>query len=125
MHAFKLPNIIRLDNNAIVFGEEMLLLSLERLHYPGNLVTLQLKYRSSYSTCSRAFKWFIHFMQENWGYLLRDNLMFWKPSIPMFCEKIRQKLSYNCGQEVVSVDQDPHAEFKIFSFIDNTYICYL
>jgi hypothetical protein len=70
----------------------------------------------------RAFYWFIEFMVANWGYLLLNNMEYWKPSIPTFAEALRVKLATlpneNFRQQLPPANE---AEgFCVFCFIDNT-----
>ena len=68
---------------------------------------------------SLAFKLFLRHLSENWGYLLLDNMNFWKPHIPQCAEAIRRKLMgepYNCLFEAPGQE----GGFNIFGFVDNT-----
>jgi len=56
------------------------------------------------------FSWFVN----NWSYLVYDNMNFWVNSMPMFANKIRQKL---CS---IDCDFSEESGFKVFGFIDNT-----
>ena len=65
---------------------------------------------------TRAVNAFIEWLCDNWSYLLRDNLEYWKDKIPEFAEKIREACvnnpKYPCPFEPGS--------FRVFGFIDNT-----
>ena len=54
-------------------------------------------------------------LENRWGYLLRDNMAFWKPYLPTFAEKIRLKMcELGCDEYLVP------GCFRVFGFLDNT-----
>lgn len=61
----------------------------------------------------------INFVCTTWGYLLVDNLEYWYPFFPQFCNSIRQRVERNVG-DVVTLEEDLENGFSIVGFIDNT-----
>ncbi len=99
--------------------EEVLLVSLYRLHAPTTLsdATYQHVFGLSTSRVSMCFNAFLKFMVINWSYLLLDNMAYWKPHLPSCAEAIRVKLG-SLGCEFPSATA-PNG-FNVFGFIDNT-----
>ena len=56
-------------------------------------------------------------MQTHWGYLIHDNLVFWKPHLKRSADAIRTKLMTQYNLEVNAVDAEEHP-FEIVGFID-------
>ena len=98
-------------------AEEVLLVGLYRLSCPntqGNPVYRD-KFGMDQPTVSKCFSCFVSFVADKWGYLLKDNMEFWKPYLPLFAEKIRQKLCHlGCEEYLVP------GCFRVFGFLDNT-----
>jgi hypothetical protein len=100
-------------------GEEILLVSLLRMSRPYTVWDPVFKtlFGLDGSQIGSAFNWFVKFMTANWGYLMTNNLDYWKPFFSSCAEAIRCKLR-EWGLE------NPPANapdcFCIFGFIDNT-----
>lgn len=92
--AFRFPEgAIRLDNGIKTSAEEIILVSLSRLAFPHRWSDLLEQYPGRHVTVfPRIFKWFLNFMVINWGYLLLNNMQWWKPRLRESCEAIRVKL---------------------------------
>lgn len=115
----QLKPVVRLANQQLLSSEEALLITLERLHYPCNFSDLAQKYELDPTNCGRCCNHMVYFICRAWGYLLRDNLEFWLPHFPLFCEKIKLKVEKQVGR-IVSLEEDAENGFSIFGFIDNT-----
>jgi hypothetical protein len=108
----------------IIHGHEVLLISLERIALAKRLVDLQNKYHISHNICGMIINWFALWLQENWLYLIRDNLAYWAAALPgreslleISANAIRNKLINKYDMEVDPVGPDG---FRISSFIDCT-----
>jgi hypothetical protein len=101
-------------------GEEVLLLGLFRLAnpIPSTHATYVAIFGYAHDKVSKVFNVFLNFMCDEWGYLLTDMIEYWKPSIPMFADKIRLKLD-QLGCPFPS-SSNSNGGFNIFGFIDNT-----
>ena len=73
-------------------GEELLQIVLERSALGKRLVDLQNKYHRHHASIGKAINFFCAWMQQHWGYLLHDNLEFWKPYLRVSREAIVTKL---------------------------------
>jgi hypothetical protein len=117
---FQFPEFFTPDDGHVFHREEVLLFGIYRLSHLSSL------YDPAYVELfghdgirvSKIFKLFINFMVDNWGYILLDNGIFWKPYLNVMAEAIRQKcISLGCDFKEVS---DPNGGFNIFGFKDNT-----
>ena len=111
----QIPNKIKLKCRNTFRGEELLLVSLYRLHRPSTLNDGSFReiFGFEYHKVSKCFNAFVNFMVIHWGYILLDNTAYWKDHLPEFSEKIRLKCaSYGCDFL--------ENQFSIFGFIDNT-----
>ena len=121
LRGFQFPDVMYGPSGHKFSGEEVMLLGLYRLHFPSyyNHFSYKELFGFDNQRASLAFKLFLRHISLNWGYLLLDNMQFWKPYIPQCAEAIRQKLlrePYNCYFEPPGQE----AGFNIFGFIDNT-----
>jgi hypothetical protein len=108
--------LIRLDNNTVFTGEEILLIARYRFVTGLKLVHMAAVFNREYSQLSRAFNWFIRHMIDNFAYLLTDNLDYWLPDFPHFSECIREKLA-----EVSGVVY-PENGYRVCAFYDDTVL---
>ena len=121
LHGFQFPHVMFGPSGHKFSGEEVLLLGLFRMHFPSyyNHFSYKELFGFDNQRASLAFKLFLRHLSENWGYLLLDNMNFWKPHIPQCAEAIRRKLMgepYNCLFEAPGQE----GGFNIFGFVDNT-----
>jgi hypothetical protein len=93
--------------------EELLLIVLERCALGARLIDLQNKYHRNHSSIGKAINYFCSWMQQHWGYLLHDNLEFWKPYLRQSRDAIVIKLTDYYHGEVL-IDDD----FPIMAFMD-------
>ena len=74
----KFPSIITLDNRSKMSGEEVLLRGLFELVSGENKHAIAVStFGRDWSQQSRAFKWFILHIYQNFKHLLEDNLLWW------------------------------------------------
>jgi hypothetical protein len=74
-------------------AEELIIISLTRLAFPARWSDLYERFPGRKRWFLRsAFYWFLDFMITNWGYLLLNNMEYWKPSLAASCKAIRLKL---------------------------------
>lgn len=120
---FQIPKDIRLKKGYRSTGEEVLLISLTRLHFPSKWADLKPWFPGRQEWFMQAaFYWFLDFMIMNWGYLLLNNMEFWKPYLSISCESIRKKLQ-NLNYPLWRQNHPSANEengFKYALFIDNT-----
>jgi hypothetical protein len=116
--AFGLTNEYYYTPNKCKFSnEELLLIGLHKYCCPGNAhVTMASFFGREYSQLSRAFTLFNTLLIENCAYLVTDNLDYWVPTLPMFAEKVRLKLSEKGEIEY------PQGSFRVAMFHDETVI---
>jgi DDE superfamily endonuclease len=100
-------------------GQELLLISLERCALGSRYLDLQQKYHVQHSVICRGINFFAKWMNENWGYLLRDNLDFWKDYLEGSMLAIKRKMSTQYG---FNYDEHFEDEFKFALFIDCTML---
>ena len=104
-----------------VYGDEILLISLERCALAQRLLDLQEKYHIPYHLCGSIVSWFAEFMQTNWIYLLRANSaangLNGMSHLEKSANAIRDKLIFFYDQEINPVGPDG---WRIFDFIDCT-----
>ena len=109
---FQIPQWFRFPSGGHkLHGEEVLLMALERCALGTRLIDMQQKYHVYHSTIGRAIHMFAGWMQNNWGYLLHDNIDFWVPYLAESCEAIKNKMDEHYD---VQVDE----RFRIAQFID-------
>ena len=85
--------LIKLKNRYKIQAEELIMISLTRLAFPARWSDLYERFPGRKRWFLRsAFNWFFDFMITNWGYLLLNNMEYWKPSLAASCEAIRLKL---------------------------------
>lgn len=95
-------------------GQELLLLVLERCALACRYVDLQQKYHIRHSVICRGVNCFAKWMNDNWGYLLRDNLQFWRDHLGESRDTIKTKMLSHYDYDV-DLDVD---SFKTAMFID-------
>ena len=100
-------------------GEELLLIALERCALGSRYLDLQEKYKIHHSTICRGVIYFARWMNENWGYLLRDHFEFWGNYLEESRDAIKAKMLSHYGYDV---DEDIDEEFLVELFIDCTII---
>ena len=96
-------------------GEEVFLFGLYRSHNLGKYEQLDISTHFGYSHasyCSQAYRLFLDYMVNDWGYLITNNWDFWLPYLPQCAEAIRNQ----CVTQGVVFPE----EFMIFGFLDNT-----
>jgi len=95
-------------------GEEVLLVSLYRLHRPTTLsdACWTSRFNLDYNSVGKCFNLFLKHLCKHWEYLLTDHMEFWKPFLPSFAEAIRLK----CESKGCFFPRG----FRVFGFIDNT-----
>lgn len=91
-------------------GEELLLLVLERCALGLRYLDLQQKYHIHHSTICRGVNYFAKWFNENWGYLLRDNLDFWGDYLEDSRDAVKNKM---LSQYDFNVDEEIEDEFTI------------
>jgi len=73
-----------------IYAEELLLISLSRLSFPGRWSDLYERFPGRRRWfLQAAFYWFLDFMIQKWAYLLLNNMHFWKDYLAASCEAIR------------------------------------
>jgi hypothetical protein len=117
MKYFRVPETFVLKSGHKYYGEEMLLISLYRLHRPTSITDACFKtlFGRDYKDISRIVNEFVSWLVYNWSYLIEDNMEFWLDSFPEFAEKIRIKVN----EKGCTFDEN---DFCIFGFIDCTVI---
>ena len=113
---FQFPDIMRCCHSRHKFsGEEVLLVGLYRMSHCSRYDDGGFReiFGFDYQKVGKCFNIFLNHMSENWDYLIRDHMEFWKPYIPQCSEAIRLKCD-TLGCPFSSNN------FKIFGFIDNT-----
>ena len=117
--AFCCPQYIMSKFGHKFLTEELFLVTLFRMHYPG--LSTDATYRSifgwPYWKVSMGVILFIDFINSNWAYLIENNVSYWVPMLPYFAERIRIKLG---KLECPFLPSDVENGFKVFGFIDNT-----
>ena len=119
---FRLPDRI-VHEGSVFNSEEVILIALTRFEWP--FVWDDMKERfpgRSRDELRRAFYWFLDFMIVNWGYLLVNNMPYWKDYLPHAAEAIRQKLmnlNYPTWRQFHPPAHEPNG-FRVALFIDNT-----
>lgn len=117
---FQFPEEMRTTQRHRFYGEEVLLVGLDRLHAPTTLVDSGFRelFGMTPDQVSLCTKLFLRHMVDNWKYLLFDNMEYWKPMLAGFAECVRLKVSdLGCDFPLAN---DPHGGFNVFGFIDNT-----
>ena len=93
---FQIPDFFTIPDTGYRFnGEELLLISIERCALGSRLFDLQMKYHVQHTIISRGINFFTNWMNDNWGYLLRDNLKFWRAYLEGSVMAIKKKCSRN------------------------------
>jgi hypothetical protein len=115
---FQLP-LEAVISGHVFYGEEMLLVTSVKLHEPRCLNDKYFvdEFDLRYSSVSMVYNFVINWLVLKWGYLLLDNMDYWKPLIPTFAEKIRLKAQ--TAQCPFPSAYAPEG-FKIFGFLDDT-----
>ena len=99
-------------------AEEIILISLERLSFPHRWTDLYERFPGRKRWFMQlCFYWFLDFMIFNWGYLLLNNVLWWKPRLMESCEAIRAKMA--TLNHVAWRQEFPRAERQ---FIDGQWI---
>jgi hypothetical protein len=109
------PNQIKITNNSIFTGEEVMLFSINRLTSSAKLSELADVYGKETSQWSRAFNWFVDFVLEKFKYTISGHWKYWRNHIPSMANAIRTKM------EDFGVHFDMGNQ-RIFSFIDCTIV---
>ena len=119
MRGFQIPMQVKLKTGNIFEGEELLLVSLYRLHRPTTLSegSFKLIFGMGHTAVSMAFNAFLDFMVDKWSYIIMDNLNFWLPYLPDCAQAIRDKcLDKGCHFP----DARSPGGLRVAAFIDNT-----
>lgn len=120
LEGFQIPAVFVVPEVGYRFGgEELLLLVLERCALGLRYLDLQQKYHIHHSTICRGVNYFAKWFNENWGYLLRDNLDFWGDYLEDSRDAVKNKM---LSQYDFNVDEEIEDEFTIAMFIDCTII---
>jgi hypothetical protein len=85
-------------------------MTLERCALGTRLIDMQQKHHVYHSIIGRATHMFAKWMQDNWGYLIHDNIDFWVPYLAESYEAIKQKVDEHYN---VQVDERPNSETHI------------
>lgn len=121
LDGFQFPDTMQAGKMRPFTREEVLLVGLYRLARPTRLVDAGFQFMFGFNEVevSLAFQLFLNHLVDNWAYLLKDNMAYWKPKLPEFATAIRNKLyeKYNCYFPPV---EEPAGGFRVFGFIDNT-----
>jgi hypothetical protein len=119
--------LIKLKNRYKIQAEELVMISLTRLAFPARWSDLYERFPGRKRWFLRsAFYWFLDFMITNWGYLLLNNMEYWKPSLAASCKAIRLKLM-NLNWPHCKQFHPPANEpggFRYAGFIDNTMFAF-
>lgn len=122
---FRIPPIIKLKNNYKIEAEECILIVLTRLHFPCRWSDMYPWFPGRKRWFMQAaFYWALDFFIYNWGYLLLNNMPYWKESLALSCEAIRlklQNLNFETWRQFHPPADQPNG-FRYAAFIDNT-IC--
>jgi len=87
---------ISLKNHYTIYADELLMISLTRLAFPLRWSDLYERFPGRKRWfLQAAFYWFLDFMIYNWGYLLLNNMDYWKPYLAASCEAIRVNNNIN------------------------------
>ena len=126
LDGFRFPRgEIRVGKGYVTNAEEILLISLSRLSFPHRWNDLKERFPSKDRWHLQAcFYWFLDFLIDNWGYLLLNNLQWWKPRLAASSEAIRiklQNLNHAEWRQYHPPADQPNG-FRVCSFIDNTLI---
>jgi hypothetical protein len=133
---FRLPQgYISLNHRYKSTAEEIVLISLSRFSFPLRWSDLYERFPGRKSWFLReAFYYFINFMTSNWGYLLVNNLEWWKPKFGESCEAIRRKLQnlnhenwrqYHQPARLSNLNGQLISEgFRVAYFIDDTMMAF-
>ena len=121
---FRIPDgFITVGKGYKMFNEEIIMVSLTRLHYPltWHMVKKDFPGRERWSL-QAAFYWFLDFMIHEWSYLLLNNLHYWLPYLAASSEAIRiklQNLNWISWRQFYPPAHEPGG-FVICGFIDCT-----
>jgi hypothetical protein len=119
MAGFQIPAFFIIPDVGYRFsGEELFLIALERCALGSRYLDLQEKYKIHHSAICRGVIHFARWMNENWGYLLRDNFEFWGEYLEESRDAIKAKM---LSQYDYDVDENME-DFLISLFIDCTII---
>lgn len=111
-----LPEMCRLNNGIIMYGEEMLLFTIRRLIFPNRLDDLCKEFGSDNSRWSRVVNYVTTYLFNKFHHLLINSIQKWVNMYPAFANSIKQYLlSKNCNH---LVNEAP----IIFGFVDCTII---
>jgi hypothetical protein len=114
-NGFRIPAVFIVPDVGYRFnGQELLLLVLERCALGIRNLDLQQKYHIHHSTICRGVNCFAKWMQDNWCYLLRDNLEFWREYLGESRDAIKEKM---ISQYDYDVDENFNG-FNVALFID-------
>lgn len=103
--ALQFPAQVRLSNGMHLMGEEVFLFSLCRLAYPSRLADLVRLFGRELTEWSRAFKYFLLWIEKHHGFRLTHYFKFWVPHFPRMAEAITQKMRYYGVQIGANVHQ--------------------
>lgn len=111
----QIPEVVSLDNNVALNGEEVFLFGLRRMAYPSRYFDLLSEFGGEITVWSRAFHWFINYIYDNFHTLIESSMERFVSKFPQYSVAIRNK--------VVEKGCDHLAEivgFRVAGFIDNT-----
>ena len=97
-------------------GEEVFLFGLYRLSHTGKYNQMDVQQLFGFHNggiCAKCFHCFLSFMVNSWGYLLTNNVEYWKEHLASCAKAIADK----CGSLGCEF---PDGAFNIFAFVDNT-----
>ena len=99
LESLRLPPFIQTDNGCMFSKEEVFLFSLRRLSSVATLHdTARNHFGRDYSQMSRAFKWFVQFINTRWKYKLEaGNLQFFWSRFPQYAAAIQTVLTNDFG----------------------------
>jgi len=118
---------ITLKHGYKIEAEELIMISLTRLSFPYRWSDLYERFPGRKRWFMKAaFYWFLDFMIVNWGYLLLNNMDYWKPYLAQSCEAIRVKLmnlNWVNWRQYHPPAHEPGG-FRFCGFIDNTMFAF-
>lgn len=116
---FRIPAQVRSTEGCVFSGEEMLLVALYRMRRPTTLTDIAFKeiFGFKYQRVSICVRTFVNYIISAWGYLLLNNMEYWKPHLQSCSTAIRDKLG-RLGCEFPPPGTP--GGFNVFSWIDNT-----
>lgn len=105
----RFPATVQLPNKCVSTNEEVLLITLRRLSYPGRLLDLEQEFGIDYSIISRIFNFAVSWIYDHFHHLWSNGLQHWAP----LCEAFHEA--------VVRVSGVDDGVRRIVGFVDGTF----